>query len=1135
VDNDDVPNFADGFDKWGNSGANAGGTFTPVILEVAEPVDLSAVKIKFTYSESDPDGVGRTGTGTPSDPYIYAPAVGHLRVWKKDGSDDRIKAAANAGGDYVMPDVDYTAADLGIGAARVVTLYVEGIDKSATLGDQEIKVEMDPDGSGAAGYQCSNAVRVTVCRADLDVDSDNNDALAAPARTDYEDQIEDDSTKPGKYIEENRGDVNSNGVPNFADGFDKWGNAGANAGGNFTPMILELTGPFDPSAQIKFTYSDSDPDGVTRTGTGTSSDPYIYAPAAGHLRIWTKDGSADRKKASAGLPGGDYVMSGVGYLAADLGGGPVITLYVEGIDTSTTQGDQEIVVEVDPNSDLPAGYVCSNAVRVTVCRVDLDIDSDNDNGVGNPERDLIEDGVEEATGTGEYGKFAMVNHNDDDRDGVPDYADLEVVVNGSVSGSEDEGQFVPLMLELQPDLDWSTVKVVFDYAGEAGLPGTTALAGSDIGNGFRDYRDAKKGKLRIWKIDTAGEARDSSKYIEPGTEYTASSLGFSDTENVKTFYIEGINEVEKSEIETTLKIGTSFECSDKVVVTVVAPNLGVNGNNDLDNSNELRTGIPDVPFLINDDDDVIEDQRGTGGKYAYNWWWGRDDGIPGVPFSTGVHQITKEGIEDLSPFTITAPASLRSKGFKFMLKMDSGILHVYPAVSGASDRREFLKTKTKANEQRGKKAQGIEVNASPADVSSLLSDGSNELVFKARGSADSSDVVWELLIEDTVGNKVAVDSVVMNLKKVRKFLVMMSARVGYDPQTYPTEDSREVPSTKFAKFKNATQLNGSNEGGDYDDGKKYYLINVHGYANDLDDSYKSGGEVFIRTFWFGYRGNFVQFSWRGDELDPLFAGNVKNAFQTSHAFLQYIDTQLQSVRSVPVEKIDVLSHSLGNQVTLDALRVHQVDFTGNRLIHNLTCIEAAIWGETFWEQVDVSYVSPSTPSITYSVDELKRNSWAFWFRQSSHPVTGGLSKLINSYNERDKALKMMRHDDSFLRNPGDHYHRQNPSGYRIPYDNDQDDGWTPTGGRNLARQQAAMVEKNSRILPAGETDVYYSQFEPCQGQQDNPTTAFDIDASSKGWRPDTHSDHWGVPLQDVWRWYDALNNEKSWPEGKEQP
>ena len=132
-----------------------------MVLELAEPIDLSIAKIKFTYSDSDPDGVTRT----PDVPHVYTPASGHLRIWKVNGSVARLMAEVSTGGHYVKSDSEYVMSDLGSG--RTIALYVEGIDNSATVADQQIKVEVDPDGPGPAAFMCNDAVRVTILKVDL--------------------------------------------------------------------------------------------------------------------------------------------------------------------------------------------------------------------------------------------------------------------------------------------------------------------------------------------------------------------------------------------------------------------------------------------------------------------------------------------------------------------------------------------------------------------------------------------------------------------------------------------------------------------------------------------------------------------------------------------------------------------------------------------------------------------------------------------------------------------------------------------------------------------------------------------------------------------------------------------------------
>ncbi|GAK58189.1 hypothetical protein U27_05162 [Candidatus Vecturithrix granuli] len=375
ADNDGIPDFVD-FDTNVAYPGNDPVRFTPLVLTLQEPLDLQKVKVRFTYSDSDPGQIA--GSGTEAAP--YQAALGHLRIWNVGGNMPRSAAEVNTpGGHFVKSGAAYNASDLGAG--RVITFYVEGIQEGAKIADQQIKVEIDPNGDGGEpGFIGEDAVRVTVIRVDLDIDSDNNNGgFGGPARTPYEDQIEDhqdNATKPGKLIAANLGNIDEeaerqvnlyNEVPNFADGFDKYNNQGPNAGGNFTPIMLELPEPLElEKVKIRLIYSGSDPNNVTQTGQGTIQEPYRYVPALGHLRIWKVDGAVSRKMAK------DYVKPNSVYKASDLGPGRTITLYVEGIDASAELADRQIKVEVDPNGDAgKPDFLCQDAVRVTIIKPDI--------------------------------------------------------------------------------------------------------------------------------------------------------------------------------------------------------------------------------------------------------------------------------------------------------------------------------------------------------------------------------------------------------------------------------------------------------------------------------------------------------------------------------------------------------------------------------------------------------------------------------------------------------------------------------------------------------------------------------------------------------------------------------------------
>ena len=228
--------------------------------------------------------------------------------------------------------------------------------------------------TNVAGSVTSVTAQLVMCDAitvDLDIDSDNNNALRAPDRSAAEETIEDDNAESGKYIIVNNGDLNANGVPNFADGINMFDNVGSNASPSFVPVILQISS-YSPSATIKFTYADSDPASVGRTTNGTE---YTYSAAPGVLRIWTKDGTKPRNVVD--VPVGDFVGSGTAYALASLGFETnvlAVKLYVEGIAPSTNS--TRIAVEVAG----AAGTINEDAVRVTV-----DLDSDGDGLLDNQE------------------------------------------------------------------------------------------------------------------------------------------------------------------------------------------------------------------------------------------------------------------------------------------------------------------------------------------------------------------------------------------------------------------------------------------------------------------------------------------------------------------------------------------------------------------------------------------------------------------------------------------------------------------------------------------------------------------------------------------------------------------------------
>ncbi|NQT19423.1 MAG: hypothetical protein HQ592_06940, partial [Planctomycetes bacterium] len=226
---------------------------------------------------------------------------------------------------------------------------------------------------------------------DIDIDSDNDNNFDDPERTwEDEEQIEDedgDPDLPGKIVVVNDGDVDDDGIPDFADGYDRDPADPEDnlcPGLQFVPVILEISEPPDASmwfiyyVKVRLTYDSSDPAQVTKTPEGEYQLP--GAPE-GSLRLWTEPGADARNKNSA-KNGGDFVPGRNGgdanvFDATALGFTRwmkpyVVTLYLEAVKPSAAVADKRIKFEVDLDGDGDDYDWTEDAVRVTIQQLDLD-------------------------------------------------------------------------------------------------------------------------------------------------------------------------------------------------------------------------------------------------------------------------------------------------------------------------------------------------------------------------------------------------------------------------------------------------------------------------------------------------------------------------------------------------------------------------------------------------------------------------------------------------------------------------------------------------------------------------------------------------------------------------------------------
>jgi hypothetical protein len=241
-DLDGIPDYADGYDLDSVPGNNdnaldGGAIFTPLVVRVANKLNPAMATLTFTYDAGVPGLIGREGiTYDTHAEDVYGLPSGQMRIWTAEGI--RNKQDLLAGGQFVSPGQAYRLDDfsslISVGDQFVITLYVEGLRPSAAIAGDQISVELNPLGANATAFSPlhSDSVNTTIVAIDADVDSDNNNGLFLPDRSQWEDQIE--QLLPGKEV------------------------LISDDPAEFTPYVVEIPAPVDfESAFLEFDFDPS--------------------------------------------------------------------------------------------------------------------------------------------------------------------------------------------------------------------------------------------------------------------------------------------------------------------------------------------------------------------------------------------------------------------------------------------------------------------------------------------------------------------------------------------------------------------------------------------------------------------------------------------------------------------------------------------------------------------------------------------------------------------------------------------------------------------------------------------------------------------------------------------------------------
>lgn len=254
--------------------------------------------------------------------------------------------------------------------------FVDPVGLSGSIDDLAFRLEFSPIGTNVTVVDTAKA---TVIAPDVDTDADNNDEWYLPDSSRQEEWRE--GSNGGKTLYVNDGDIDGDGVIDWADGYNlKNAEHSDNSIGSemmryFVPVMLKFPPVFDANeASFEVLYLDSDPSAVTRTGLGTSEDPFVYAPPhLASLRLWTNNSpSRDKRPVSEG---GDWVPSDVPFTASqvDVISGNAVVLYAEAVGPTPYNGSAHVQAYIDLDGEGPIGEMIMDNVGFDVKRLRLNL------------------------------------------------------------------------------------------------------------------------------------------------------------------------------------------------------------------------------------------------------------------------------------------------------------------------------------------------------------------------------------------------------------------------------------------------------------------------------------------------------------------------------------------------------------------------------------------------------------------------------------------------------------------------------------------------------------------------------------------------------------------------------------------
>ena len=220
---------------------------------------------------------------------------------------------------------------------------------------------------------------------------------------------------------------------------------------------------------------------------------------------------------------------------------------------------------------------------------------------------------------------------------------------------------------------------------------------------------------------------------------------------------------------------------------------------------------------------------------------------------------------------------------------DGDRVDVYQNPAAAGNRREFLSNAALADSfvlgQNYLASYSLHTSPNTASLEPSLTAGNNEFLIHPQGNGVA---FFRFRVEWANGesNVVPLDTFVMTVRDAADMYSVASARGNGTPTQqfdYPTEDGRVIEDMLTFPWTFVRD--------NHDHNVKKTLVYIHGFNNDEEDAEVFFKEVYKRSYWQGFRGNFVGCTWFGDDNwpNPLwFSRDVTNALHTSPALLDML-------------------------------------------------------------------------------------------------------------------------------------------------------------------------------------------------------------------------------------------------------